>query len=105
MVYSPHRWRGAATRPEYLDPLARAIRGDRPLQGQPGQAGLAMLLSYPVCHRVGTAFTPQPMDFIEEVPANARLLASAKVPDRLAAIDQNIPLALIRHRRNGKARR
>ena len=54
----------------------------------------------PVCARVWTEFTPQPPDFWKWVEQPPRaLFAQPEVQDILTALDENIPIALVRHNR------
>jgi hypothetical protein len=88
----------ARSREEYFDLLRQALRGELPLK--PDQAERAWICFYltAVSNRVWTEFTPHPSDFwrwCQRSPDD--LLKDQTVQHILTAIDQNIPLALVRH--------
>ena len=88
----------ASSRGEYFELLQRALRGELPLKAdQMEKAWLCYYLAA-VSNRVWTEFTPHPTDFWRwcgRRPAN--LFADPVVQHILTAIDDNIPIALVRH--------
>lgn len=90
----------ARTRDEYFELLGRGLKGELPLK--PDQLDKAWLCYYltQIHNRTWTDFTPQPPDFWRWVRrAPDELFADPVVNDILTAMDENIPLSLIRHRR------
>ena len=88
----------ARSREQYFDLLRQALRGELPLK--PDQAERAWICFYltAVSNRVWTEFTPHPSDFwrwCQRSPDD--LLQDQTVQHILTSIDQNIPLALVRH--------
>ncbi len=89
----------ATSREEYLALLRRGLLGDLP--PWPEQQERAWLCYYLVAvrNRVWTDFTPRPDDFWRWVDRSPdELFAEAEVADMLAAIDENVPVSLLRHR-------
>jgi len=90
----------ASTADEYRHLLRRGLAGQLGLK--PEQTHKAWLTYYltPICNRVWTEFTPQPPDFWKWVrQAPPALFAQPAVVDLLTAMDENQPLALVRHER------
>jgi hypothetical protein len=97
----------ASSREEYLNLLARGLRGELPRK--PHQVEKAWLCYYltPACNRVWTDFTPAPSasDFWKWVARDPEaLFDDAAVADILTAIAENRPLSLIRHERKIRER-
>lgn len=93
-VYAPQ------TRAEYFQYLERGIRGTLPRL--PNQVEQAWLCYYATqcCNFVWTDFTAQPPDFWKWVGKSpAQVFGDDVFQDVLTACDENIPLALLRHRR------
>jgi len=94
----------ADTREAYFDLIDRALTGQLPLL--PDQQRRAWLCYYlnAVCYRVWAEFTPQPPDFWRWCRRQPdRLFGNPGVRDLLTAVDQDIPLSLVRHwRRTGR---
>ncbi len=90
----------AGSREEYLALLHRGLRGELDLL--PEQRDRAWVCYYltAVANRVSTDFTPHPDDFWSwcRQPL-AELLARPEVADILEAIDGDVPISLLRHRR------
>lgn len=89
----------AASRAEYFELLRRGLAGELPLK--PDQVEKAWLCFYltAVCYRVWTKFTPQPPDFWHWCGLRPMALyAEPATQHILTAIDDNIPIALVRHR-------
>lgn len=91
------------TRDQYFEWLARALSGD--LSPLPEQRERALLCYYLAAlgNVVWTDFTPQPQDFwnwVERAPAD--FFAEAALDDLLTSVDQDIPLALVRHTRQAR---
>jgi hypothetical protein len=94
----------ASSRERYFELLSRGLNGELGLL--PDQTERALLCYYltPVCNRIWTHFSPQPLDFWRwqgHLPDS--LYADPAVSDILTAIDENIPPALVRHRRSARA--
>jgi Capsule polysaccharide biosynthesis protein len=92
------------TREDYFDVLGRGARGELPLL--PDQVDLAWQSYYltAVCQRVWTNFTPQPPDFWRWVTRDPdELYDDPDVQDILSALDEGIPLSILRHRRRGQS--
>lgn len=90
----------ASSRHEYFELLRRGVRGDLPLLAdQSDRAWICYYLSA-VLDRIWTDFTPQPDDFWKwcRRPPDA-LFGEPEVSDVLEAIDTDVPVALLRHRR------
>jgi hypothetical protein len=90
----------ARTPDEYLDLIARGARGE--LEPLPEQADRAWVCYYlnAVCQRVWSDFTPQPSDFWRWVKRHPEeLYTSPAVDDILTGLDDNVPVAILRHRR------
>jgi Capsule polysaccharide biosynthesis protein len=97
-VWAPSR------RDEYLETVGRGARGDLALL--PDQVDRAWRCFYlsAVCNRVWTDFTAQPPDYWRWVRRRPdELYDDPDVADTLTAIDQNVPLAIVRHRRQRSA--
>ncbi len=90
----------AASRDEYFALLRRGLQGDlEPLPDQSDRAWISYYLSA-VCNRISTDFTPHPDDFwtwCRRAPDS--LFADPEVSDILEAIDCDVPVSLLRHRR------
>ena len=88
----------ADTREDYFHLLGRGLRGQLPIK--PQQQDKAWLCYYltQIHNRTWTDFTPQPTDFWRwvKIPPD-QLLADPVVTQILTAIDENIPLSLLRH--------
>lgn len=92
-------WTGRS-REHYFELLDRALKGE--LGVLPDQVDKALLCYYltPVCNRIWTHFSPQPPDFWAwQDRSPGSLYGDAAVTDILTAIDQDIPAALVRHKR------
>lgn len=89
-----------STRHEYIDVLKRGARGELPeLPNQRDSAWRCYYLNA-VCQRVWTDFTPQPPDYWRWVARAPReLFDEPEVDDILTALDENVPLPIVRHRR------
>jgi hypothetical protein len=93
-VWSP------TSRDEYFDVLRRGLSGA--LEPWPDQTDRAWLCYYLVAvrNRIWTDFTAKPDDFWRWCRRSPdALLAEPEVSDILEAIDHNVPVALLRHRR------
>lgn len=91
----------AASRDEYFELLRRGVLGDLPpLADQRDRAWICYYLAA-VRNRIWTEFTPQPDDFWKwcRRPPDS-LFAEPEVSDLLEAIDTDVPVALLRHRRS-----
>ena len=90
----------ADSRDEYFALLRRGLKGDlEPLLDQSDRAWICYYLSA-VRNRIWTDFTPQPDDFWKWCGrAPESLFAEPEVSDMLEAIDTDVPVALLRHRR------
>lgn len=90
----------AGSREEYFDLLERGLSGELPaLDHQAERAWLCYYVSQ-CCNRVWSEFTPQPDDFRRWIGrAPDEFFDDAGVVDLLTSIDENVPLALVRHRR------
>jgi hypothetical protein len=90
----------AGSRTEYFDLLARGLAQQLPArEHQSEKAWLCYYLSQ-CCNRVWTDVTPQPNDYWKwcDRPLDV-LLDDPAVADLLTSIDQDVPLALLRHER------
>ena len=90
----------ASSREEYLSLLRRGLRGE--LDALPDQTDRAWICYYlsAVRNRIWTDFTPQPDDFWTWSSRDPDVLfAEPEVADMLEAIDRDVPVALLRHRR------
>lgn len=90
----------ARTRDEYLDLLGQGLRGE--LAQLPDQSDRAWIAFYvtAVRNRLATDFTPQPDDFWRWSRRSPDILfAEPEVSDILEALDRDVPLATLRHRR------
>jgi hypothetical protein len=92
--------RAPSSREEYFDLLGRGARGELPtLTDQVDRAWRCYYLTA-VCQRVWTNFTPQPADFWRWVARQPdELFRDPDVDDILTSIDEDVPLAIVRHRR------
>lgn len=92
--------RSARSREEYLDALRKALTGGLPpLAEQQERAWLCYYL-VAVRNRVWTDFTSTPTDFARWVQRPpAELFGDPEVADMLAALDDNVPVSLLRHER------
>ena len=90
----------ARSRAEYFDLLARGLAQRLPaLAHQREKAWLCYYLSQ-CCNRVWTDFTPQPDDYWKWCDRTPEaLFDDPAVADLLTSIDQDAPLALVRHER------
>jgi Capsule polysaccharide biosynthesis protein len=90
----------ATSREEYLALLRRGLLGDLPpWREQQDRAWLCYYL-VAVTNRIWTDFTSHPDDFWSWVRRSPdELFAEAEVADMLAAIDDDVPVSLLRHRR------
>jgi hypothetical protein len=90
----------ARSRDEYLLALRRALAGDLPpLADQQERAWLCYYL-VAVRNRVWTEFTSVPADFAKWVRRSpSELFRDPEVADLLAALDNDIPVSLLRHER------
>jgi hypothetical protein len=90
----------ARSRDEYLLALRRALAGDLPpLADQQERAWLCYYL-VAVRNRVWTEFTSVPADFAKWVRRSpSELFRDPEVADVLAALDDDIPVSLLRHER------
>jgi hypothetical protein len=90
----------ARSRDEYLRTLVRALTGDLPpLTDQEERAWLCYYL-VAVRNRVWTEFTSVPADFAKWVRRSpSELFRDPEVADMLAALDDDVPVALLRHER------
>jgi len=90
----------AASRDEYFALLRRGLQGDlEPLPDQSRRAWICYYLAA-VRNRISTDFTPHPDDFwnwCRRAPNS--LFADSEVSDILEAIDRDVPVSLLRHRR------
>jgi len=93
------------SRAEYFSLLDRGIAGTLPeFEHQTERAWLCYYLSQ-CCNRVWTDFTPQPADFwkwCEQAPE--AVFASDGVADIVTSVDDDVPLALVRHSRRAVTR-
>jgi hypothetical protein len=90
----------AGSRDEYFELLRRGLLGD--LEQLPDQCDRAWICYYlsAVQNRISTEFTPHPDDFWEWCRrAPDALFADPAVSDILEAIDCDVPVSLLRHRR------
>ena len=90
----------ARSRDHYFELLGRALRDE--LGVLPEQAEKALLCYYltPVCNRIWTHFSPQPSDFWAwQGRSPGSVYGDAAVTDILTSIDEDIPAALVRHKR------
>ena len=90
----------ASTRDEYAALVARGARGELPVL--PDQTDRAWTCYYlnAVCQRVWTDFTAQPPDYWRWVARHPdELFADPQVRDILTALDDDVPLPILRHRR------
>lgn len=88
------------SRAEFFDVLRSGLKGQ--LEVTAAQREQALLCYYltPVCARVWTDFTAQPPDFWKWVKREPlQLFAEPEVADILSALDENVPMALVRHAR------
>jgi len=90
----------AGSRVEYFDLIGRAMAGTLPpLPDQTRRAWLCFYINA-VCYRVFTDFSPQGSDFPKWVRwKRDALFARPEVEDLLTAIDEDIPVPLLRHAR------
>lgn len=90
----------AASRDEYFALLRRGLRGDlAPLPDQSERAWTCYYLAA-VQNRIETCFTPHPDDFWKWCRrAPDVLFSDPDVSDVLEAIDRDVPVSLLRHRR------
>jgi hypothetical protein len=90
----------ARSRSEYFELLADGLaRGLPRLEQQQERAWLCYYLSQ-CCNRVWSDFTPQPNDFrtwCARLPED--VFADPAAEDLVTSIDEDVPLALVRHRR------
>ena len=89
-----------STRAEYHELLKRGAHGD--LSVSPAQRERAWLCYYlnATCQRTFTNFTGQPPDYWRWVARRPKdLFEDPAVADILTALDEDVPLALLRHRR------
>lgn len=93
-----------SSRAEYFERLGQGLRGELTVSDADMQNAWLCYYLTPVCARVWTDFTPQPPDFWKWVkrPPLA-LYAEPEVQDILTALDENIPLSLVRHTRMDSA--
>lgn len=89
-----------STRDEYFEVLTRGARGELPeLRGQRDLAWRCYYLNA-VCQRVWTDFTCQPVDYWRWVRHAAHeLFDEPEVEDILSAIEDDVPIPILRHRR------
>jgi hypothetical protein len=90
----------ASSRDEYFALLRRGLQGDlEPLPDQSERAWICYYLSA-VRNRIPTDFTPHPDDFWTWCRcAPNSLFADPEVSDIVEAIDRDVPVSLLRHRR------
>lgn len=90
----------ASSREEYLELLGRGLTGELGLK--PEQVERAWLCFYltAVRNRIPTDFTPHPDDFRDWVRRDlTTVFDEVEVADILTAIDENVPVSWLRHRR------
>jgi hypothetical protein len=89
-----------STRAEYVDVVTRGARGELPeLRDQRNLAWRCYYLNA-VCQRVWTDFTCQPPDYWRWVRHSPHeLFDEPEVGDILLAVEDDIPLSILRHRR------
>ncbi len=87
------------TRAEYEDAVRRGARGELAAAGRTTRAWLCYYLNA-VTARTWTDFTPQPTDFWRWVVREPdELFGEDAVVDLFTALDADVPLCLVRHRR------
>jgi hypothetical protein len=90
----------AGSREEYFSLLRRGLQGDlEPLPDQTDRAWVCYYLAA-VQNRISTEFTPHPDDFwawCRRAPGS--LFTDPEVSDILEALDHDVPVSLLRHRR------
>jgi hypothetical protein len=95
--------RSANSREQYFELLKQGLDGE--LELLPQQSEKAWLCYYltQVCNRVWTDMTPQPIDFWKWVRRDPEeVYAEPAVTDLLKAIDERVPLSLVRHARRAQ---